>query len=49
LDRLEKGEYGPMWTKTGEAKLKTLLDLNRTVQKGVLEELRSTQIPEVET
>jgi 5'-deoxynucleotidase YfbR-like HD superfamily hydrolase len=49
LDRLEKGEYGPMWTKTGEAKLKVLLDLNRTVQKGVLEELRSTQIPDVET
>jgi len=49
LDRLEKGEYGPMWTKTGEAKLKMLLDLNRTVQKGVLEELKSTQIPDVET
>jgi len=49
LDRLEKGEYGPMWTKTGEAKLKALLDLNRTVQKGVLEELRSTQIPDIET
>lgn len=49
LDRLEKGEYGPMWTKTGEAKLKTLLNLNRTVQKGVLEELRTTKIPDVET
>jgi len=49
LDRLEKGEYGPMWTKTGKAKMKTLLDLNRTVQKGVLEELRNTQIPNVET
>lgn len=49
LDRLEKGEFGPMWTKTGEAKLKTLLNLNRTVQKGVLEELRTTKIPDVET
>lgn len=49
LDRLEKGEYGPMWTKTGEAKLKELLELNRTVQKGVLEELRSTQTPDVGT
>jgi 5'-deoxynucleotidase YfbR-like HD superfamily hydrolase len=48
LDKLEKGEYGPMWTETGKEKLKALLDLNKTVQKGVLEELENTQVPELE-
>lgn len=48
LDKLEKGEYGPMWTETGKEKLKALLDLNKTVQKGVLEELENTQVPDVE-
>jgi 5'-deoxynucleotidase YfbR-like HD superfamily hydrolase len=48
LDKLERGDYGPMWTKTGREKLRTLLDLNRSVQKGVFEELESTRVPNVE-
>lgn len=49
LDKLEKGEYGPMWTGTGREKLGELLDLSKAVQKGVLEELENTQVPDVET
>jgi HD superfamily phosphohydrolase YqeK len=48
LDKLEKGDFGPMWTKTGREKLRILLDLNRSIQKGLLEELESTGIPDVE-
>jgi 5'-deoxynucleotidase YfbR-like HD superfamily hydrolase len=48
LDKLEKGDFGPMWTKTGREKLRMLLDLNRSIQKGLLEELESTRIPDVE-
>ena len=48
LDKLGRGEYGPMWTETGKEKLKALLELNKTVQKGVLEELENTQVPDVE-
>jgi 5'-deoxynucleotidase YfbR-like HD superfamily hydrolase len=49
LDKLEKGAYGPMWTRTGQEKLRALLDLNRTVQKGALDELENTKLPDVET
>ena len=48
LDKLERGDYGPMWTKTGREKLRTFLDLNRSIQKGLLGELESTRIPDVE-
>jgi len=47
LDKLEKGDFGPMWTKTGREKLRMLLDLNKNIQKGLLEELESTRIPDV--
>jgi hypothetical protein len=49
LDKIEKGEYGPMWTATGRGKLRALLDLSKTVQKGVLEELENTKVPDIET
>jgi 5'-deoxynucleotidase YfbR-like HD superfamily hydrolase len=49
LDKLEKGEYGPMWTRTGREKLRELLDLSKNVQKGALEELENTRLPDVET
>jgi hypothetical protein len=48
LDKLERGDYGPMWTKTGREKLRRFLDLNRSIQKGLLGELESTRIPDVE-
>jgi hypothetical protein len=49
LDKLEKGEYGPMWTRTGREKLRELLDSSKNVQKGALEELENTRLPNVET
>jgi 5'-deoxynucleotidase YfbR-like HD superfamily hydrolase len=48
LDKLERGDYGPMWTRTGRENLRMLLDLNRSIQKGVLDELEMTRIPDVE-
>ena len=47
LDKLESGDYGPMWTKTGRENLRILLDLNRSIQKGLLNELEMTRIPDV--
>jgi uncharacterized protein len=45
LDRLERGEFGPMWTTTGKAKLKELINLNKTLLRGILEELENTKTP----
>lgn len=45
LNKLERGEFGPMWTNTGKTKLKELINLNKTFLKGVLEELENTKIP----
>ncbi len=45
LKRLETGEFGPMWTKIGKAKLKGLLEVNRATLEGVLEELENTKPP----
>lgn len=46
LAKVERGEYGPMWTKSGERKLKELINIYKTVLKGVLEELQHTEAPE---
>jgi len=45
LDRLERGEFGPMWTNTGKAEMKTIINLNKTLLRGVLEELENTKTP----
>ncbi len=45
LDKVERGGFGPMWTKTGERKLKELINVNKTIFKGVLEELENTKAP----
>jgi putative nucleotidyltransferase with HDIG domain len=46
LAKVERGEFGPMWTKTGERKLKELINIYKAVLKGVLEELKHTKAPE---
>ena len=46
LSKVERGNFGQMWTKTGERKLKELINVNRTIFKGVLEELKNTKVPE---
>jgi hypothetical protein len=48
LGKLENGDFGPMWTRTGDKELKRLIVLNREIQKGVIEELKNTSLPEVE-
>jgi uncharacterized protein len=45
--KVEKGDFGPMWTKRGQAKLKELMKINYSVFSGVLEELESTEAPDV--
>jgi len=49
LGKLENGDFGPMWTRTGDKELKRLIVLNREIQKGVIEELKNTSLPEVES
>lgn len=47
LERLEKGDFGPMWTKTGKERVAELIGLNKTLYRGVLEELENTRAPQV--
>ena len=44
--KVENGDFGPMWTKTGRDKLKELLDVNKIILAGVLEELENTKAPD---
>jgi DNA-binding FadR family transcriptional regulator len=46
LNKIEKGNFGSMWTIKGEQKLNELIHVSRTIQKGVLEELENTEGPE---
>jgi uncharacterized protein len=46
IKRLENGEFGPMWTKTGEERLKELVSVNKAVLNGLLMELDNTRYPE---
>jgi HD superfamily phosphodiesterase len=46
IKRLENGEFGPMWTKTGEEKLKELVIVNKAFLNGLLMELDNTRYPE---
>jgi putative nucleotidyltransferase with HDIG domain len=46
LSQVENGRFGPMWTKTGERTLKELINLNKTIFKGVLGEIGNTEVPE---
>ena len=43
LGKVERGDFGQMWTKTGEGKLRELVNTNKTIYNGVLEELRNTK------
>jgi len=47
LEKVKKGDFGPMWTKMGENKLKELLNVQITVLKRVLEEAENTKLPEL--
>lgn len=46
LKKVEKGDFGAMWTRTGKAKLKELMNINRAILSGLLEELENTKAPD---
>ena len=46
LNKIDKGNFGSTWTRKGAQKLKELIHVNRTIEKGVLEELENTEDPE---
>jgi len=46
LKNVERGNFGPMWTKTGEGKLKEFVNVYKTILKGVLEEIKNSKAPE---
>lgn len=46
LEKLEKGDYGSMWTKTGKTELDKLIRLYITILHGVLKEIRNTKTSE---
>ena len=43
LERAEKGDFGSMWTKTGEDELAKLVKMNKAICNGVLKELEDTK------
>lgn len=45
VKKVEKGDFGAMWTRTGKTKLKELMNINRTILSGLLEELENTKAP----
>lgn len=46
IEKVEQGDYGRMWTKTGNREVETLINLYKTVVNGVLQEIENTQLPD---
>jgi len=46
LSKAESGDFGQMWTKAGQRKMQELINVNKTILEGVLEELKNTKTPE---
>ncbi|MCW3981779.1 MAG: hypothetical protein NWE81_01490, partial [Candidatus Bathyarchaeota archaeon] len=44
LKRLEQGEFGHMWTKLAQTKVKSLMETYRTIYNGVIEEIEHTKL-----
>jgi putative nucleotidyltransferase with HDIG domain len=47
LKKVERGDYGQMWTETGKTKVTELLNIYEKVLDGILEELQNTKLPEI--
>ncbi len=45
LEKVEKGDYGRMWTETGNSKVKDLIRLYKIILTGVLQEIENTNLP----
>lgn len=46
IQKVERGDYGLMWTKTGAKEVETLIHLYKVMLQGVLQEIRTTLPPE---
>ena len=46
LEKIESGEFGPMWTKTGKEKVEEFINLYKTVYGEILSEIENTKTPE---
>ena len=46
LEKIERGEFGPMWTKTGKEKVEEFINLYKAVYGEILSEIESTKTPE---
>ena len=46
LEKIERGEFGSMWTKTGREKVEDLINVYKTVYGEILSEIENTETPE---
>jgi uncharacterized protein len=46
LAKIERGEFGPMWTKTGKEKIEQFITLHKAVYGEILSEIENTKSPE---
>ena len=46
LNKVERGDFGPMWTKTGKEKVEEFITVYKTVYDGILSEIENTKTPE---
>lgn len=46
IEKVERGDYGYMWTKTGKNEIEKLITLHKTVLSGVLQEIERTHLHE---
>jgi len=46
LEKIERGEFGPMWTKTGKEKVEEIINPYKAVYGEILSEIESTKTPE---
>jgi putative nucleotidyltransferase with HDIG domain len=44
--KTERGEFGPMWTKTGKEKIEQFINLYKAVYGEILSEIENTRTPE---
>jgi len=46
LKRVERGDFGPMWTRTGQRELDELIRVNKEILDGTIQELENTRVPQ---
>jgi len=46
LEKVERGDFGPMWTKTGKEKVEEFIKVYKAVYGEILSEIEKTKTPE---